>query len=301
MKRKLVQHGYSSLSITLPNKWLKQFSLKKGDEVDVSQHEKDLVVSTGEKEESQKKTFDVTESGIFTKNNLNHLYLLGYDELEIKFDDEKTLQDIKSRVSECIGYEIIDQKPNKVYIKSIATALESDFDLLLRKAFLITSEMGKEVLEAVSRQDYAKLKELRHLEAINNRFAMCCARILNKKGHPNYKRTLQIYEVVKQLERICDEYKYICDLLAEHNGKLAKPILDLFKKTNDYYYSFYKLFYKFEPELKKQVYDHRKSLLKEGEELLTKSKGKETALVYHLMNLITKTYDAAGAYFAFIL
>jgi len=303
MRRKLVQHGYSSLSITLPNKWIKQFSLKKGDEVDVSQHDKDLAISVGEKEESQKKTFDVTESGIFTKNNLNHLYLLGYDELEIKYDDEKTLQDIKNRVSECIGYEIIDQKPNKVYIKSIATALESDFDLLLRKAFLITSEMGKEVLDAVTNQDYAKLKELRHLESINNRFTMCCARILNKKGHPNYKRTMQMYELVKQLERICDEYKYMCDLLADSDAKtkISKSTLDFFKKANDYYYTFYKMFYKFEPELKKQVYDHRKSLLKEGEELLNKSKGKETVLVYHLMNLITKTYDAAGAYFAFVL
>jgi phosphate uptake regulator len=301
MKRRLVQHGYSSLTVTLPNKWIKQLNLKKGDEVDVSQQDKDLIVSVEQKEESQKKTFDVTESGIFTKNNLTHLYLLGYDEMEIRFKDEKTLSEIKKRVPECIGYEIIDQKPNRVYIKSIATALETDFDLMLRKGFLITSEMGKEMLEAVRKQDYEKLTELRHLESINNRFTMCCARILNKKGHAKYKRTLPAYDLVKQLERIADEYKYICDLLKNYNARVPKHILDFFAKINDYYYGFYQLFYKFRPELKKDIYENRIKLLQEGKEIIIKTKGKESMLIHYLMNVLSKTYDAAGAYFAFML
>jgi len=301
MKRSIVQHGASSLTVTLPASWVKKYGLKKGDEVEVNEKGTSVLVSTGQETDTEKKTVDTTESGIFTKNNLTHLYLLGYDEIEINFHDEKTLKEIKDRVPECIGFEIIDQKPNKVYIKSIATALEAEFDVMLRKSFLVTIEMAKGILEALRKDDIEKLKEMRHLESINNRFTICCARILNKRGYKNAKRTNQMYEVVKNLERATDEYKYICDVLVEDSLKLNKEILDFFDAVNDYYYDFYQLFYKFQPELKKKIFFDRKKLLKKGEELLQKSKGKESLVIHYLMNVVSRTYDIAGPYFAMIL
>ncbi|MFC1732491.1 AbrB/MazE/SpoVT family DNA-binding domain-containing protein [candidate division KSB1 bacterium] len=306
MKRSIVQHGASSLTVTLPSGWVKKFGLKKGDEVNVTEKGPSVVISTEHETETEKKTVDTTDFGLFTKNNLTHVYMLGYDEVEITFDDEKTLQEIKKRVPECIGFEIIDQKPNKVFIKSIATALESEFDVMLRKSFLVTIEMGKEILEALKKKDYGKLKELRHLESINNRFTICCARILNKRGYKNPKRTNQMYEIVKNIERATDEYKHICDIFSEENKdakntKLSKEILDLFAEVNDYYYTFYQLFYKFQPELKKKVYLDRKKLIEKGKQILVKSKGKETLLIHYLINFVNRTYDIAGPYFALIL
>ncbi len=298
MKRRIVQHGSSSLTVTLPHAWVEKHRLKKGDELDVEVAEDTLTLAAKTRPIHEKKLVEVTDFGVFTKNNLTHLYMLGYDELEIQFSDERELRDIQERVPECIGYEIIDQKPNRVFIKSIAHTLESDFDTLLRKAFIITSEMGKEVLNAIKKKEFAKLKELRYNEGLNNKFTMACARILSKQSRA---RAMQIYDVIMLLERIADEHKYICDLLAD-NKKAVKPeLIALFGKVNSYFDAFQEIFYKFGPELKKRIYLERKSLLKDALGLVENAGGKDAVLAHHLVNIVAKTYECAGGYFASIL
>ncbi|MFC1698140.1 AbrB/MazE/SpoVT family DNA-binding domain-containing protein [Nanoarchaeota archaeon] len=301
MKRKIVQHGASSLTVTLPSTWVKKFGINKGDEVDVEEEGTKITVGTVSEIKSPKKMVDTSKFGIFTKNNLTHLYQLGYDDIEIRFSEDNTPKEMQERVQECIGFEIIDQKSNKIEIKSIAHTLESEFDIMLRKSFLITKDMSEEVLNAITKKDYSKLFELRNLEFLNNKFTMACVRILHKRGYQNPDRIMQIYDIIKGLERIADEYKYICDLLKEHNQEISKDVLDYFQKINDFYSSFYKIFYKFDSELKKYIYLNRNELRKKGRELLMKSKGKESILLSYLMRVIEKTYDAAGEYFALIL
>jgi phosphate uptake regulator len=128
---------------------------------------------------------------------------------------------------------------------------------------------------------------------------MACVRILNKRGYKEAKKSLQIYDVIKQLERIADEYKYICDIL--FNKKPKKEILELFKSVNEYYNTFYQMFYKFSPDLKEKIYLNKKKLLEQGDGLLKKTAKEESLLIHYLLNIIDKTYDAAGEYFALML
>ncbi len=301
MKRKIVQHGSSSLTVTLPVKWVDKFNLKKGEEINIEETGDTLLVSTDKSVAISKKVVSASEYGIFTKNNLSHLYQLGYDDIEVIFEDSKTLEDIRERIPGCIGYEIIDQKANKVFIKSIATTLETEFDTLLRKSFLITNEMAANIIEILEKKQYAKLKELRNMESLNNKFTDVCIRILNKKGYKIPRRTMQMYEIVKNIERIADEFKYVCDLLADHNKPFDKKFLDYFKETVDYYLSFYHMFYKFDSKLKKKLYLERKELVMKYQKEMEKTKGKETVFLHFLINIIQKTYEGAGGYFALVL
>ncbi|MBU0666947.1 MAG: PhoU domain-containing protein [Nanoarchaeota archaeon] len=301
MKRKIVQHGSSSLTLTLPSKWVQKFDLKKGAELEVEESGSTLFVSTDKAVNIERKEFSAIEEGIFTKKNLSHLYQLGYDEVDIQFKDTKTLNEIKERLTNCLGFEIIDQKENRVYIKSIATTLETEFDTLLRKSFLITNEMGRGLIEALEKKEYQKLDDIISLESLNNKFTDVCIRILNKKGYKIPKRSMQMYEIVKNIERIADELKYICELLKDLNKSLSEELVFAFKKTFDYYLTFYDLFYKGTDELKKKIYSERKELIKELTEKLSNTKGSESVFLHHLLNLIEKTYDGAGGYFALIL
>lgn len=297
MRRKIVQHGSSSLTITLPVKWAEKFNIKKGDELEVEESGPTLLIHTQQSAGNLKKEVSTSDSGIFTKNNLSHLYQLGYDEIIIHYQDTQTLEEIKKRLPECIGYEIIDQRDGCVIIKSIATALDTEFDTLLRKSFLVIQEMGRGIFEAVEKKNPEKLREIRSLEALNNRFTDVCIRILNKRGYKIQKRTLQMHSIVKNLERIADEYKGLCDVLSRK--KPEKESLASIKSAFDYYGLFYEMFYKFSPELKKKIYNKRKELQEKFTRQLLA--GKNPELFHHLLNVVEKTYDSAGAYFALVL
>ncbi len=301
MKRRIVQHGSSSLTITLPIKWVGRYNLKKGDELNVEENGSSLAITTKAEINNTKKEIFVKDEGIFTKNDLSHLYQLGYDDIEITFSDKRTFEDIKSRVPECIGFEIIDQKANKVKIKSIVTTIETEFDTLLRKSFQVTNEMAKELLDALKKEDYQLLTNIRSMEGLNNRFTDVCIRILNKKGYKVQKRTMQMYEIVKNIERIADEFKYIADALTEFKGKLSSTSVQLFTKVVDYYLDFYNMMYKFEPALKERIFLDRRPLHTKIKTQLEKSKGKESLFLHHQISLIQKTYEGAGGYLSLVM
>ena len=304
MKRKIVQHGSSSLTLTLPSTWAQRFHLAKGDELSVQESGPMLIISTEQQMASPRKSVETTQFGAFTKNNLSHLYQLGYDELDISFDTLKgheTVQAIMKRIPDCIGFEIIDQRPGHITIKSIASTLESEYDMLLRKSFLITDEMAKGIMEAVRTHSAATLPETRTLEALNNKFTNTCLRILNKRGYKVVNRGMQMYETVKMIERIADELRDLCDALIgmrqKVNSALASSIIDALK----YYLTFSEMFFKFSPGLKQRIYEGKETLTASLSSQLEKASGKQSAVLHHLLNVVQKTSDAAGGYFALML
>ncbi len=300
MKRKVVQHGSSSLTVTLPIRWVEKYGIRKGDDLEIEESGSSMIISTQKEQYSPKKEVSTSESGIFTKNNLSHLYQLGYDELEIAFDSPETLDEIKKRLPDCIGFELIDQKKNKVFIKSIATTLESEFDTMLRKSFQVTNEMAKDLLEALEKGDFERLQQIRSMESLNNRFTDFCIRVLNKRGYKIPRRTMQIYEILKNIERIADELKHICDLFMG-NKKPDTTSLKNLRSAIDYYFAFYSMFYRFDPALKKKIYSERISLVRKCQESMENSRGVSSLLNHHAINIVEKSYDGAGGYFALVL
>lgn len=300
MKRKIVQHGSSSLTITLPKNWVDKFALKKGSELNVEELGTSIIISTDNNHAIEKRTLFADTDGFYDKNDLSHLYQLGYDEVEIHFSGTEMLQDIKSRAENCIGFEIIDMKPDRVYIKSIATTLDSEFDTLLRKSFQIINEMGKELLSAIESKDFSKLEEIRKMETLNNRFTDVCLRILNKKGYSNPKRNMQIFEIVKTVERIADEFKYLCDAI-KNSKSLDSKIEARIKETYEFYLSFYTLFYKLDPKLKQKIYAERKVLLKKLVDEIKNSKGNNSLILHYLFSIVQRTYDGFGTYLTLAL
>jgi phosphate uptake regulator len=297
MERKIVQHGSSSLTITLPHQWVSTYKLKKGDELTVEVTGNTLLISTTHETATEKKEIDTAHFGTFTKNHLSHLYQLGYDHIEIRSDDNTTQNMIKQRLPDCVGYMIVDQSPNRIVIKSIATTIESEFDTLLRKAFQVTNDMAKELLDTMEKQDTGRISSIRAMESLNNRFTDICLRILNKRGYKNQQRVKQMYEIVKNVERIADEFKYICDELSLRRP--TKETIKLYKEVMNYYLLFYELFYHYDKKLEIKLFMKREPLIKQVHDDL--EKGKDAVIMHHLLNIIQKTYEGTGSYFALIL
>jgi len=299
MKRRIVKQGAATMTISLPASWIKKFNLKEGDELEIDEVGNNINISTEKAMGKNKAELDASKLGIFTKNDLSHLYMLGYDEVVIHFKDEEVLKQIKERIPDCIGYEIIDQTENKVVIKSISSELEEEFDNILRKVFLLLKDMSENVYDALSKKEFSRLRQIRDLEGLNNKFTSFLIRLLSKKGYKKPNRTSQAYDMVQNLERVADGYKYICDAFADSKKQVDKDVLELLKEINNYYRILYHAYYNFDPEKKKFIYKNRKSLIDKANVFLKKNK--EVVLSHQLISLIEKIYNTAGSYFALML
>ena len=90
MKRKIIKQGASTLTISLPAEWTKKFNLKSGDEVNVEEENKRIVVSTKKEFKTRKSEIDV---GGLRRNLLfmyvTNVYIRGDDEVVVRFKDPR--------------------------------------------------------------------------------------------------------------------------------------------------------------------------------------------------------------------
>ena len=92
MRRKLIKQGNDALTITIPAKWLKNKSLKSGDEVEINEQEQDLLISgTGEAELKTKQIFLETVSANHLRSLISSAYKAGYDQINIKSKEQLKL------------------------------------------------------------------------------------------------------------------------------------------------------------------------------------------------------------------
>src|SRR3989344_1396001 len=82
IKRKIVQHGPSTLIISLPSNWVKQNGIKKGDELDVKEEGKTLIVSVDTVATNYSLTEDISGLKPFLVTRfLGRAYQKGYDKI----------------------------------------------------------------------------------------------------------------------------------------------------------------------------------------------------------------------------
>ena len=138
MKRKIIKQGSGTLTISLPTNWAKLFKLKSGDEIDVTQEGKMLVVSTKERFKAKKSEldlcgFDAPMIWIYLIN----VYIRGDDEIRVVFDDPKILKQISIATRQFIGFDIIEQGKRYCILKDLSGTTDTGLDMILRRIFLL--------------------------------------------------------------------------------------------------------------------------------------------------------------------
>src|SRR3989344_2637934 len=109
MKRKIVKQGTATMTVSLPAAWIRRFNLREGNEIDIGEDGANIIISAEKVAEPKRIEIKAKDYGGFTKQDLSHLYILGYKEIVVMFDDSSVLQAIKERIPDCIGFEIFDQ------------------------------------------------------------------------------------------------------------------------------------------------------------------------------------------------
>ncbi len=280
MRRKVIQIAESTQLISLPRKWALSHNIKKGDEIEIVEDGKYLTISAaGSREEL--KTTEINLTGI--ENILNRilgiLYKIGYDQISIKYSSPEFVSLIqKSLQEDMIGYEIVEQHPNRCVIKTVAASSEAEFDSMLRRTYLLLKSMLEGLLVVMESGDKKSLPSLRFLEKTNNKYTAFCRRVINKNGLQGVPNSV-FYCLVEEIEKIADQAKYLCDdLLEQKTSKVEKDVLDLFKQVVELYNKTYDLHYSFDVKKLSELFEKRKLLNKEARKIMS---GTKTPLVVH--------------------
>ncbi|MCX6708082.1 MAG: AbrB/MazE/SpoVT family DNA-binding domain-containing protein [Candidatus Woesearchaeota archaeon] len=295
MKRRVIQIADKTLVVSLPTDWVRQWGVKKGEEVDVVETGPRLIVSTAEPRMLRKGVVDVSNaSERALRWLLSSLHKKGYDEIEIKVNDFQHTSVIDQLLKDLfLGFAVVHRSGSSCIIRSLAKELDDQLQVIVRRAFLVTLSLADRSLELIRQKKYSELNNLLELEKQNNQLTNFCERILNKRGLDEPAKTSFLYVIMWNLEKIADEYKYICE---SANNKLSKSSVDVFAEVNSLLRRYYELFYKFDVVKLSELSDDFKVLKNRIEQLIVKSE--DAVVLSHLLHIALKTADFSASTFA---
>ena len=301
MKRKVIQIANSTQLVSLPRKWCLANGIKKGDELDVEEHGSKIIINVGPNEHRvEKRNLDGVNLRIFLLRAIVANYKTGVEEIEIRLDDPSLLHEISLLIQEDLpGFELLEQTNKSCLIKCVATEHETDFDPALRRIFLVTNSMGKQVAEYLRKPDPKLISGIKSMEKTCNRFCNFCERLLNKRGYKDSNKSLFVYCVVWGLEKISDEYKYLCQELAKAKGKpIQKEVVTMFSNAVEIVNMMQSLYYKFDNKIVADMAEKRKKIVKEGTKIIESSKGIDAHIAHYAINVTQEAFNILGLIFA---
>jgi len=297
MKRKVIQIAESTQLISLPRKWALQYGIKKGDELDVDIQGSQLMISSGDSVRTEKIELDVSTLEPFILRAVDAMYKSGYDEVDLHFSDSHSIHGLQANVSqEMPEFEIIEQTGSSLKIRSVSTASAEELDGMLRRMFLITLSISQNVADMAAQANFQKIEDVLALEKTNNRLCNFCERLLNKYGFLQYRKPTFLYTIVWEMEKIADQYKYLCLGWRERMPKLSDQEVQLLQQTHQLLHTFYELFYKYDPDKAAAIATTRKQIIDRVNELFFKP-NQDYKLLHHTASIAQMVFNLLGCYF----
>jgi hypothetical protein len=197
---------------------------------------------------------------------------------------------IKNRL---LGYEIIEQHKNSCIIKNVSNIIESEFDPLMRRIFLILLSSSKMGLEMIREKNLSGLDGLLVMKETADKFyAVCCRIIINNRILPSTKSHF-LYVILWVLDRIGDDYRDMFTYLIGRKGSplaISPPALGLYARVNSIVESFYKTYYTYKIEELAHIHEEREKLIAEIRSAISTKNETERIMLEYLLS-ITKRMD----------
>lgn len=297
MKRKVIQLAGKTLVVSMPNKWVKKYGVKKGDDVEVEEGERKLVVKVGGKGEKVIKVLDVKDLKLMLNRTIGGLYKAGYDEIEITYytpEQYSIIRDVLNKT--CMGYEIIKHGQRTILIKNLSDLHTQELDNLIRRLFLTLLSSADDTLDYIKQGNLKAMEEIELRDETIDKYSDLCRRILNIQGYDTTRKTTTYYYICEELEKVGDGYRDLIRFLIKNKTmKVEKSTTDTLYEINVYLRLFYELFYQFDLKKLEQFGEFSNKLRNKFEKLLETSSVKELKMNYHLYRIFSMLFDMNGA------
>jgi len=292
MKRKLIKQGGGGLTFYVPKKWASKRGLKGGDEIDITEVENKLLISSEMHPEKRETELEITsENEHFIRLTLNALYRLGYDRIKVFIKDKSQASHIKKTSENFFGFDVTEEKENFIVIENIGEPSDEKKETIFRRMFLLIAECIELISNDLKKGKYgnlASIKELNHKMNVYNNF---CRRIISKNMfmeesiyfHWNlYARLLVIQH---------STYHFYKLLTQNQSSKASKHCLKIIETIKKDYNNIYSGFFKKDlGMIRKSNESLRKLLFNSVLDKIKKSKGMESATLYYLGELSRTIY-----------
>ena len=244
----------------MPSKWAKKFNIKKGDELNVEEYDREIRITNDNEITLDKKQFSIGNLKRLGISYITSLYRSGYDEIHLNYDDNdyvETIHDVLS--NEITGFEIVKQGNNYCIIKDITGHSKDEFNTALRRIWLLTLDLAGETLNSIKKNNVNNLKNIYFMDDSINKFSNYCLRLLNKKVYVNYSKTPLYYYLIKSLEELADKYKDLYKFYLNNKVKINDKSLETYDKINSHLNEYYNLFYSYDKEKMENLFNETKS------------------------------------------
>jgi len=283
-RRKVIRQGKGTLTMSLPMDWVRHTGIKAGSGLDVETRGFQLIVGPSlEKRGARKVEIDLEPYGEGLVNPiLYNLYIQGVDEIKFRFIDPKISARLNERVHDLLGFEIIEQCSKSCVVKALAQGQTEDFDMILRRAFLVLLSLAEDGQEAFVCGKYENLHAIAHRERSFDTLLRYYARSLNKTGGGDVGRAMHLYCLINLLEQLGDTYARYYD----HIQNLKPLTISINKEACALLREFYMLFFGFCPSKARSLREHRHLIKERIVGALEKSRAKDDLLALSYLHTI---------------
>lgn len=257
MKRKIVKQGAATMTVSLPTLWIKKFNLRQGDDIDVQEVGKSLVITTESQLRTEAATIDITGKNrgyIFRK--ILGLYCAGTDKITIKH--QKQLELIQEITNRLIGFGVVKQEKNVCIIQDLSGITDIDFSVIYRRCFRLLIEQFESTLDLV--RNNQQLKQIVTMDYSLNQFTDYCLRYLSKKGHEDFQKTPLYYHVICEIEYMGD---IMSRLYRVYDPKRKKDTIKFLEKIDRLIKDFYAVCFNLDEDKSAHLIDECKKMRRE--------------------------------------
>jgi phosphate uptake regulator len=282
------------MTISLPSIWIKQNNLKKGEEVEVTEEENNLLIKAVSTL-NDIKIIEVSFLG-FDKSVCEDMLLAihkkGYDEVKIIIDQSNQIKEINNFLNHMqLGFEIIKQESNSITIRNISNPEIEQFDNLFRRVFRITIEYANKIEVIIQNKEEMTHSCILHETSIN-RISNYCKRIIIKEKRKN---ACFYYAIIEELNNITRNLTLLLNEIMNANTPLPKKTIEAYSDITSILIRTYELYYTFSIKeyeiIKKDLETIKKSIskLKTKSDLETKYLDNIELIREEIKNLLEST------------
>jgi len=293
MKRKLVKQGTSTMMISLPSKWIRTNNLEKGKEIDISEIENTLVVSTennNSKKETEITLNNAMESSIGTL--ITTIYRENFSRVKVNFQNKKSFSILREILDDqLLGFEVIKKAEDYCIIESITDPTGEQFDNIFSKLLLNIEDL----FEFTEQYFSGESPKFEKTEDKIIEFDNLCRRIIYRENYPKSELRIDFHSELIHAQR---ELYLLLLVMGKQRLKTGKNELRLLMDCKNIF------------EMLKEAYSNKnlelieKLIVFEQENYKKAYKELENynpLVIHHLMNVLRGFYLAASPLAGLIL